>query len=121
MGPVVSKTQYEKVMGYIEGAKQDPSCTLVTGGGRPAGLEDQPGYFVQPVRAADLSSVFAAFVDARSCWLQTIFEVNDNDAKIWKEEIFGPVLSVRTFKTEEEAVAMANDTTCAACSSAFRL
>ena len=40
--------------------------------------------------------------------------MNDNDAKIWKEEIFGPVLSVRTFKTEEEAVAMANDTTCAA-------
>ena len=61
------------------------------------------------------------FADARSCWSQTIFEVNDNDAKIWKEEIFGPVLSVRTFKTEEEAVAMANDTTCAACSQAFRL
>ena len=58
MGPVVSKTQYEKVMGYIEGAKQDPSCTLVTGGGRPAGLEDQPGYFVQPVRVQpDLSSL----------------------------------------------------------------
>ena len=51
--------------------------------------------------------------------MQTIFEVNDNDAKIWKEEIFGPVLSVRTFKTEEEAVAMANDTTSAAFSSAF--
>ena len=61
------------------------------------------------------------FADARSCWSQTIFEVNDNDAKIWKEEIFGPVLSVRTFKTEEEAVAMANDTTCAACSQAFQL
>ena len=70
MGPVVSKTQYEKVMGYIEGAKQDPSCTLVTGGGRPAGLEDQPGYFVQPVRTGDTSSVFvnSVFADARSCW-----------------------------------------------------
>lgn len=89
MGPVVSKQQYDKVMGYIEIAKADPNCTLITGGGRPAGLEDAPGFFVQP----------------------TIFEVASNDAKIWKEEIFGPVLSVRTFQTEEEAVAMANDTT----------
>jgi acyl-CoA reductase-like NAD-dependent aldehyde dehydrogenase len=89
MGPVVSKQQYDKVMGYIEGAKADPGCTLITGGGRPEALEGEKGYFVQP----------------------TIFEVSDNDAKIWKEEIFGPVLSVRTFKTEEEAVQMANDTT----------
>lgn len=89
MGPVVSKQQYDKVMGYIDGAKADPGCKLITGGGRPAALADEKGYFVQP----------------------TIFEVSDNDAKIWKEEIFGPVLSVRTFKTEEEAVQMANDTT----------
>ena len=89
MGPVVSKQQYDKVMGYIESAKADPDCTLIAGGGRPKGLEQAPGYFVQP----------------------TIFEVASNDAKIWKEEIFGPVLSVRTFQTEDEAVAMANDTT----------
>jgi acyl-CoA reductase-like NAD-dependent aldehyde dehydrogenase len=89
MGPVVSKQQYEKVMGYIETAKADPACSLIAGGGRPKGLEEAPGYFVEP----------------------TIFEVGSNDAKIWKEEIFGPVLSVRTFQTEEEAVAMANDTT----------
>jgi len=72
MGPVVSKTQYEKVMGYIEGAKQDPSCTLVTGGGRPAGLEDQPGYFVQPVRTADLGALawLCGLADARSRWFR---------------------------------------------------
>jgi acyl-CoA reductase-like NAD-dependent aldehyde dehydrogenase len=76
MGPVVSSQQFERVNGYIAGAKADPNCRLVAGGGRPAAAAGQPGFFIEP----------------------TIFEVTGNDAKIWKEEIFGPVLSVRTFK-----------------------
>jgi len=84
LGPVVSKQQYEKVMKYIrEGVSQ--GATLLTGGSRPA--EFEKGYFVQPT----------IFVDVKP------------HMSIWREEIFGPVLSVRTFSTEEQAVAEAND------------
>jgi len=84
LGPLVSKAQYDKVLGYIEIGKRE--ATLVCGGGRPAGFN--AGYFVEP----------------------TIFTSVTPEARIWKEEIFGPVLSVASFKTEDEAVALSNDT-----------
>ncbi len=86
VGPVVSKLQFERVEGYIqkgiaEGAK------LITGGvGRPEGLAK--GYFVKP----------------------TIFSGVRNDMTIAREEIFGPVLCILPYETEEQAVQIANDT-----------
>lgn len=83
LGPLVSKPQYEKVLGYIDVGKSE--ATLVTGGARPAQLNE--GYFLEPTIFADVPAT----------------------ARIWREEIFGPVLAVTTFKTEDEAVALAND------------
>ncbi|MDZ4309148.1 MAG: aldehyde dehydrogenase family protein [Cypionkella sp.] len=86
MGPLISKTQYEKVQRLIQ-AGIDEGATLVTGGlGRPAGLNR--GWFVQP----------------------TIFGDVTNDMTISKEEIFGPVLSILPYDTVDDAVTMANDT-----------
>lgn len=84
MGPAVSAKQYSDVMSYIEKGKSE-GCKLLAGGKRPAGFEK--GYFIEP----------------------TIFADVDTNATIWKEEIFGPVVCVRSFKTEEEAVRLAND------------
>jgi aldehyde dehydrogenase (NAD+) len=86
VGPVVSKLQFERVEGYIakgiaEGAK------LITGGvGRPDGLDK--GYFVKP----------------------TIFSGVNNQMTIAREEIFGPVLCILPYDTEEQAIQIANDT-----------
>lgn len=80
-GPVVDKAQYERVHSFIEQGKTD--STLVTGGYR----YPKTGNFIPP----------------------TLFiNVNPNSA-IYQEEIFGPVLVIRTFKREEEAIVMAND------------
>ncbi|KAK8093399.1 aldehyde dehydrogenase [Apiospora hydei] len=84
-GPQASKMQYNKIMGYIESANQD-GAELVMGGGRYQDLGDK-GYFVQP----------------------TIYKGVTRDMKIFHEEIFGPVLAVTAFETEDEAVALAND------------
>lgn len=84
LGPLVSRQQYDKVLAYMEIGKQE--ATLVCGGGRPAGFN--AGYFVEP----------------------TIFANVAPSARIWKEEIFGPVLSVAAFQTEEEALKLANTT-----------
>jgi betaine-aldehyde dehydrogenase len=83
LGPLVSKPQYDKVLNYIEVGKSE--ATLVTGGARPANFNE--GYFLEPTIFADVPPT----------------------ARIWKEEIFGPVLAVATFDTEDEAVALAND------------
>lgn len=86
MGPVVSEVQYNKIQGLIEAGIKE-GATLVTGGtGRPAGLDK--GYFVRP----------------------TIFAGVNNNMTIAREEIFGPVLAILPYKTEEEAIAVANDT-----------
>lgn len=85
MGPLINRGQYEKVTGYIEAGKKQ-GATLLTGGGRPKGLNT--GYFVEPT----------VFTDVRP------------DMTIWNEEIFGPVLSVMTFREEDEALKLANDT-----------
>jgi aldehyde dehydrogenase (NAD+) len=86
MGPVVSKAQFDKIQGLIEkGIKE--GATLVTGGtGRPVGFNR--GYFVRPTVFADVTP----------------------DMTIAKEEIFGPVLSMMTYDTEQEAVETANNT-----------
>ncbi len=86
MGPVVSKTQWEKVQNLIQAAI-DEGATLVTGGvGRPDGLNK--GYFVRP----------------------TVFGGVSNDMTIAREEVFGPVLSILPYSSEEEAIQIANDT-----------
>jgi len=83
-GPVISKAQYDRVWGYIEAGKQEGAKVAVGGEKRKT-----KGYFVDPTIFTDITS----------------------EMKIVKEEIFGPVLSVGRFKTEEEAVKLANDTT----------
>lgn len=84
MGALSSPAQYAKTLSAIEAGRS--SARLLTGGGRPAGLTGDNGYFVAPTIFAD--------VDPRSV--------------LGQEEIFGPVLSVMTFRTEQEAVAIAN-------------
>jgi len=82
-GPQVSKTQFERVMGYIDSGKTEGAKVHV--GGERHGNQ---GYFIKPT----------IFVDAKP------------DMKIMKEEIFGPVCSVVKFKTEEEVTESANNT-----------
>jgi aldehyde dehydrogenase (NAD+) len=86
MGPVVSEAQFDKIQGLIQ-AGVDEGATLVTGGpGRPGGLET--GYYVKP----------------------TVFANVTNDMTIAREEIFGPVLSIIPYDSEDEAIDIANDT-----------
>lgn len=82
-GPVVSEGQYDRVWNYIESGKKE-GANVILGGVKRTGK----GFYVDP----------------------TIFTDIRPDMKIVKEEIFGPVLSVGRFKTEDEAIAIANDT-----------
>jgi aldehyde dehydrogenase (NAD+) len=83
-GPQISKTQQEKVLGLIRSGV-DSGATLVTGGGVP---EDMPrGYYVQPTLLSDV----------------------DPDSQVAQEEIFGPVLTVTPYDTDDEAIAIANN------------
>ncbi|GLI64465.1 hypothetical protein VaNZ11_007737 [Volvox africanus] len=87
LGPLVSEGQYHKVLSYIEAGKAD-GASLLTGGCRPGTPAiGTAGYFVAP----------------------TVFTGVTPSMRIWREEIFGPVLSVATFATEAQAVEMAND------------
>ncbi|WP_339670015.1 aldehyde dehydrogenase family protein [Dasania marina] len=81
-GPQISKTQFNSVMNYINIGKEE-GARLVTGGA----AIDRPGYYIQP----------------------TLFADTTNDMRIVREEIFGPVLVVQPFDTEEEAMHLAND------------
>ncbi|XP_074558657.1 aminoaldehyde dehydrogenase 2, peroxisomal-like [Curcuma longa] len=85
LGPVVSEGQFEKIKKFISTAKSQ-GATILCGGGRPQHLEK--GYFVEPTIITDV----------------------ETSMQIWREEVFGPVLCVKTFKTEEEAIELANDT-----------
>lgn len=85
IGPMVSVKQYERVQGYIKLGIEEGAELLIGGSGHPAGLEE--GNFVRP-------TVFIARPEMR----------------IAREEIFGPVLCVIAYKTEEEAIQLANDT-----------
>jgi aldehyde dehydrogenase (NAD+) len=86
VGPVTTPPQYQKVLDYIGIAKEEgATCVL---GGEPAGADEGGGkYFVKP----------------------TIFDNVTNEMRIAQEEVFGPVLSVITFKDEEEAIRIGND------------
>jgi aldehyde dehydrogenase (NAD+) len=86
IGPVVSKIQYDKIISLIQSGI-DEGATLAAGGpDLPNGMNK--GYFIKP----------------------TIFTDVKNDMRIAKEEIFGPVLSIIPFETEEEAIKIVNDT-----------
>ncbi|KRC54159.1 MULTISPECIES: aldehyde dehydrogenase family protein [unclassified Nocardioides] len=86
MGPIVSARQHQRVLGYIESGKAE-GATLALGGGVPEVEGFEGGYYVEP----------------------TIFSDVTPDMTIAREEIFGPVLSVLTYRTEAEAVEIAND------------
>lgn len=85
-GPQNSKMQYEKILGYIDAGKSE-GATLHLGGNKVQSANG--GYFIQP----------------------TIFTDVKPHMKIMREEIFGPVVAVAKFKTEEEVLELANDTT----------
>jgi aldehyde dehydrogenase (NAD+) len=86
LGPLVSAKQWDRVQRYIR-AGIDEGATVIAGGpGRPDGLGD--GWFARP----------------------TVFSRARNDMTIAREEIFGPVLSIIAYRTDEEAIAIANDT-----------
>ena len=86
-GPQVSKTQYERVLSYIEAGKRE-GATVATGG-TPAPEAGGKGFFISP----------------------TIFTGTKPSMSIYKEEIFGPVVVTTAFETEDEALRLANDTT----------
>jgi aldehyde dehydrogenase (NAD+) len=86
LGPIVTSKQYERVQHYIRVGIEEGAELLTGGPGKPEGLE--AGYFVNP----------------------TVFAHVTPQMTIAKDEIFGPVLSILTYKTEEEAIAIANDT-----------
>jgi aldehyde dehydrogenase (NAD+) len=87
MGPVISKLQFDKIVGFIEAGKKE--AELVFGGGYGAELVPAlpDGFWIEP----------------------TLFMAEDNSLSICQEEIFGPVAVVIPFDTEEEAIAIAND------------
>ena len=86
IGPVVSKAQFDKIQDLIQSGI-DEGANLVTGGtGRPDGISQ--GYYIKP----------------------TVFADVNNEMRIAREEIFGPVLSIIPFQSEDEAVEIANDT-----------
>ena len=86
IGPVISKTQFDKIQSLIKSGI-DEGATLVAGGpDKPENFKK--GYFIKP----------------------TVFTDVNNDMRIAKEEIFGPVLSIIPFENEEEAIKITNDT-----------
>ncbi|WP_020524324.1 aldehyde dehydrogenase [Catelliglobosispora koreensis] len=84
LGPLISARQRDRVEGYIASGKEQ-GARLALGGGRPAGFDK--GFYVEA----------------------TIFDQVDNSMKIAQEEIFGPVISIITYDTEDEAIRIAND------------
>ncbi len=86
VGPVVSKLQFDRVEGYIEKGIAEGAKLVAGGAGRPEGLAK--GYYVRP----------------------TVFSNVRNDMTIAREEIFGPVLCILPYDSEEQAIEIANDT-----------
>lgn len=85
IGPMIGATQYERVQRYIRIGQQEGAALVAGGEGRPRGIDR--GYFVKP----------------------TVFAGVSNDMTIAREEIFGPVLSIITYRDDEEAIDIAND------------
>lgn len=88
IGALVSKEHLEKVESYIEIAKNEGGQVLF-GGERVTVKGHENGYYLQP----------------------TVIEVQDNSCRIQQEEVFGPVVTIMTFETEDEALQLANDVT----------
>jgi acyl-CoA reductase-like NAD-dependent aldehyde dehydrogenase len=86
LGPIVSEEQLERVLSYLEIGKRE-GATVVTGGTRAEDGELQHGFFIRP----------------------TLFDDVQNSMRIAREEIFGPVLTILTFRDSEEALQIAND------------
>jgi acyl-CoA reductase-like NAD-dependent aldehyde dehydrogenase len=86
MGPIINADQFKRVQSFLEIGRRD--ARLIVGGGAPAGAMFADSLFVAP----------------------TIFDGVDNASRLAQEEIFGPVLSVIPFDTEEDAIRIANDT-----------
>ncbi len=87
MGPVATKAQHRRVLDFIDRARTQ-GATLVAGGGEPQGDLYTRGYFVEP----------------------TVFTDVEPDSELAQEEVFGPVLAIIPFETEEQAIAIANGT-----------
>lgn len=86
IGPVVSGVQFNRIQYYLKQGTDEGARLIAGGMGKPEGLST--GHFVRPTVFADVTP----------------------DMTIWREEIFGPVLTMTPFDTEEEAIALANDT-----------
>lgn len=86
MGPVSNKTQFEKIQRLLQAGVDEGATVVIGGTGRPDGIDK--GYFIKP----------------------TVFANVNNTMTIAREEIFGPVLVMIPYETEEEAVRIANDT-----------
>jgi aldehyde dehydrogenase (NAD+) len=86
MGPVANKTQFEKIQKLLQKGIEEGATLVIGGPGRPAGIDK--GYFVKP----------------------TVFANVNNNMTIAREEIFGPVLAMIPYQSEEEAIRIANDT-----------
>lgn len=84
LGPLVNADQYRKVIAAIECAVAE-GATLISGGKRPKGLNK--GYYIEPTILTDM----------------------DEQSTVWREEIFGPVVCIKPFNNEAEAIRMAND------------
>ena len=87
VGAQASREQFEKILSYMDIGKKEGAELLIGGGAAETTGNMEGGYYIQP----------------------TVFK-GTNDMRIFQEEIFGPVLSVTTFKTDEEALEIANDT-----------
>jgi acyl-CoA reductase-like NAD-dependent aldehyde dehydrogenase len=86
MGPLVSQTQWDRVQGYLKKGIEEGARVVTGGPGKPDGLDD--GYYVKP----------------------TVFADVNNKMQIAQEEIFGPVLSIIPYSSEQEGIDIANDT-----------
>lgn len=87
MGPLTSESQFETVREYVDVGREE-GATLLTGGGVPDDASLQKGWYVEPAVFSDVT----------------------NDMRIAREEIFGPVQTIQSFSTYEEAIELANDT-----------
>ncbi|PBP20497.1 putative aldehyde dehydrogenase [Diplocarpon rosae] len=88
-GPQVTKSQYERILGFVKAGKEE-GATLVSGGEAfTSGPTSGKGFFISP----------------------TVFTGVTPNMKIFREEVFGPFVTIANFKTEEEAIELANDTT----------
>lgn len=88
LGPLVSQRQLDHAEGMIRRAVEQGSGTLTTGGKRPDGHAFAQGFYLEPTLFTDVAVA----------------------SELWNEEVFGPVLAVRTFEGEDEAVRLANST-----------